>query len=72
MLRALDLAEAVENGDLTPATIAALCLEAIEEREAQLNTFAFFDSDAFEIAGRAGIGPIGAVRPACWRERHHR
>jgi Asp-tRNA(Asn)/Glu-tRNA(Gln) amidotransferase A subunit family amidase len=50
MLRALDLAEAVEAGDMTPSTIAAMCIEAIAEREAGIGAFAHFDRENFEIA----------------------
>ena len=44
MMRALDLAEAVENGDLTPAALVELCAEAQAEF-AHLNVFATLDLD---------------------------
>ncbi len=50
MLKALDLAEAVEAGDLTPTTIAAMANEAIATREAEVRAFTHFDRTAFEIS----------------------
>ncbi|HRE20678.1 MAG TPA: amidase [Rhabdaerophilum sp.] len=44
MMRALDLAEAVENGDLTPAALVELCAEAQAEFS-HLNVFAALDLD---------------------------
>lgn len=44
MMRALDLAEAVENGDLTPTALVELCAEAQAEF-AHLNIFATLDLD---------------------------
>lgn len=44
MMRALDLAEAVENGDLAPAALVELCAEAQAELAA-LNVFATLDLD---------------------------
>ncbi len=46
MMRALDLAEAVENGDITPAGIMELVAEAIAGQEAVLRAFAHLDLDA--------------------------
>lgn len=43
MMRALDLAEAVDAGDLTPTTLIELCAEAILERENALHVFAHLD-----------------------------
>ncbi len=66
MLRALDLAEAIEAGDLSPSTVAAMAIEAMEAREKEIGAFAHFDPERFEIdAARAGVGsglyglPIG-------------
>jgi Asp-tRNA(Asn)/Glu-tRNA(Gln) amidotransferase A subunit family amidase len=49
MLRALDLAEAIENGDMTPRTLAHLCLEQIEAHEDDIHAFAHFDADRYVI-----------------------
>ena len=43
MMRALDLAEAVEAGDLTPAALVELCAEAISAREADIGAFVHLD-----------------------------
>jgi Asp-tRNA(Asn)/Glu-tRNA(Gln) amidotransferase A subunit family amidase len=56
MLRAIDLAEAIEAGDLAPSTIAAMAIEAIAAREDEIGAFAHFDAAAFEIAA-ARIDP---------------
>jgi Asp-tRNA(Asn)/Glu-tRNA(Gln) amidotransferase A subunit family amidase len=60
MLRALDLAEAVENGDLTPSTVLGLALEAVQHYEAEIGAFAHLDVDAAELlAQRLGLGAAG-------------
>ncbi|MCA3675462.1 MAG: amidase, partial [Methylobacterium sp.] len=53
MMRALDLAEAVEAGDLTPATVLELALEAISEREKDILAFTALDMDRARLAARA-------------------
>lgn len=54
MMRALDLAEAVAEEDITPAAVLELCLEAIAEREKDIRAFARLDADAARIeASRA-------------------
>lgn len=54
MMRALDLAEAVENGDLTPAGIVELCAEAIAGQAVDIRAFAHLDLDGARVrAGRA-------------------
>ena len=53
MMRALDLAEAVDAGDLTPTTLIELCAEAVGEREASIKAFAHLDLAAARLnAGR--------------------
>ncbi|CAN1540268.1 GatA Asp-tRNAAsn/Glu-tRNAGln amidotransferase A subunit and related amidases [Rhabdaerophilaceae bacterium] len=66
MMRALDLAEAVDAGDLTPATILELAIEAISDREDEIRAFAALDLDlarikAARIASQGGFFglPIG-------------
>jgi Asp-tRNA(Asn)/Glu-tRNA(Gln) amidotransferase A subunit family amidase len=59
MMRALDLAEAVEAGDLTPATVLELALEAIEAREGEIRAFATLDIDRARLAARAIPGTDG-------------
>ncbi len=59
MMRALDLAEAVEAGDLTPATVLELALEAIDEREKDIRAFAALDPDRARLAARAIPGTDG-------------
>ncbi len=61
MMRALDLAEAVENGDLTPAALVELCAEAQAEF-AHLNVFATLDLDGARARAsrlRADCGLFG-------------
>lgn len=59
MMRALDLAEAVEAGDLTPATVLELALEAIEARETDIRAFAHLDPDRARILARRIPGTEG-------------
>lgn len=59
MMRALDLAEAIEAGDLTPATVLELALEAIGEREKEIRAFAHLDIDRARMAARACAGTDG-------------
>jgi Asp-tRNA(Asn)/Glu-tRNA(Gln) amidotransferase A subunit family amidase len=59
MMRALDLAEAVEAGDLTPATVLELALEAIEAREAGIRAFAHLDPDCARVLARHIPGTEG-------------
>lgn len=66
MMRALDLAEAVDAGDLTPATVLELAIEAIEAREGDIRAFAALDLDlarmkATRIKGNGGLFglPVG-------------
>jgi Asp-tRNA(Asn)/Glu-tRNA(Gln) amidotransferase A subunit family amidase len=60
MLRALDLAEAIEARDLTPRNLAQLTLEAITEREGDIHAFAHFEPNRFvlEAARHAGQGAL--------------
>lgn len=59
MLRALDLAEAIDGGDMTPATVAEVVIEAIEAREADVRAFAHVDLDRLRIAAqRVRPGPL--------------
>lgn len=59
MMRALDLAEAVEAGDLTPVTILELAIEAIEAREAKIKAFAHLDFDRARVLARRIPGTDG-------------
>ncbi|MBN8534162.1 MAG: amidase [Rhizobiales bacterium] len=59
MMRALDLAEAIEAGDLTPATVLELSLEAIEVREADIRAFAHLDPDRARVMARHIPGTDG-------------
>lgn len=59
MMRALDLAEAVEAGDLTPATVLELALEAIEARETDIRAFAHLDPDRARVLARHIPGTEG-------------
>lgn len=59
MMRALDLAEAVESGDLTPSTVLELALESIEAREADIRAFAHLDFDRARILARRTPGNDG-------------
>ena len=53
-MRALDLAEAIESGDLAPAAIVELVAEAVSVREAEIKAFAHLDLDAARLnASRA-------------------
>jgi Asp-tRNA(Asn)/Glu-tRNA(Gln) amidotransferase A subunit family amidase len=64
MMRALDLAEAVDAGDLTPAALVELCAERIAGEEAHLRAFAHLDPDAARMraARMAGTGgPSGGL-----------
>lgn len=49
MMRALDLAEAVEAGDLTPAALVELVAEAIAVREKHILAFAHVDLDGARV-----------------------
>lgn len=53
MMRALDLAEAVEAGDITPAVIVEMCAERAREHEG-LNLFAHLDLDGARVAAARG------------------
>lgn len=59
MMRTLDLAEAVEAGDLNPATVLELALEAISEREKDILAFTALDMDRARLAARAIPGNDG-------------
>jgi Asp-tRNA(Asn)/Glu-tRNA(Gln) amidotransferase A subunit family amidase len=59
MMRALDLAEAVEAGDLTPSTLLELSLEAIEARESGIKAFAHLDPDRARVLARQIPGTDG-------------
>ncbi|MGL5446078.1 MAG: amidase [Rhabdaerophilum sp.] len=59
MMRALDLAEAVEAGDLTPTTILELAIEATEAREAEIKAFAHLDLDRARVLVKRISGTDG-------------
>lgn len=50
MLRALELAEALEAGDLAPATVVELIAEAMTEQEPRIKAFAAVDLDRLRLA----------------------
>ena len=60
MLRALDLAEALEAGDLSPRGVVELIAEAVDRDEARIKAFAHLDLDALRIEASAhpGNGPL--------------
>ncbi len=60
MMRALDLAEAIEAGDLTPATVLELALEAIEDREKDIRAFAALDVDRARLQPEPFPVPTGS------------
>lgn len=49
MLRALDLAEAIDAGDLTPAAVLELAAEAIAEHEGAIKAFAHLDLETARV-----------------------
>jgi Asp-tRNA(Asn)/Glu-tRNA(Gln) amidotransferase A subunit family amidase len=53
MMRALDLAEAIEAGDLTPSTVIEMAAEAIAEREGDVRAFAHLDLDRARLLARS-------------------
>ena len=62
MLRALDLAEALDEGDITPQAVLELCAQAIEAREAELGCFVHLDLERARIfAARRITGPLGGL-----------
>lgn len=62
MLRALDLAEALDEGDITPQAVLELCAQAITAREAELGCFEHLDLDRARIlACRRPKGPLGGL-----------
>ncbi|HRK24797.1 MAG TPA: amidase [Beijerinckiaceae bacterium] len=62
MLRALDLCEALEAGDLAATTIVEWIAEAVAEREAGLSTFAHLDLDRLRLEARQpASGPLGGL-----------
>lgn len=60
MLRALDLAEAIDAGDLTPAAALELAAEAIGERERDLKVFAHLDLETARIKAQR-LKPEGGL-----------
>ncbi len=70
MLKALDLAEALEEGDITPRAVLELCAEAIAARESELNCFVHLDLERARIL--ASNRSAGLGRPADRREGHYR
>jgi len=59
MLRALDLAEALDAGDLAVSGVVELIAEAIAAREADIGAFAHLDLDALRAAAlRPQSGPL--------------
>ncbi len=59
MMRALDLAEAVENGDLTPAGIVELCAEAIASQGVDIRAFTHLDLDGARVKAARMKAPAG-------------
>lgn len=59
MMRALDLAEAVEAGDLTPAALVELSAEAIGAQEADLRCFVNLDLERARIKASRMTTPGG-------------
>lgn len=49
MMRALDLAEAVESGDITAAALVELCAEAIAARESDIRAFTCLDLEGARV-----------------------
>lgn len=59
MLRALDLVEALEAGDLAPSGLVELIAEAVAEREAVIGAFAHLDLGSLRVAAQHGRrGPL--------------
>lgn len=58
MMRALDLAQAVEEGDITPAALVELCAERARESE-HLNLFAHLDLERARVHAQACPGDDG-------------
>ena len=58
MLRALDLAEALEAGDLAPSGVVELIAEAVDAREAEILAFAHLDLDRLRLDAQ-GARPSG-------------
>lgn len=52
-MRALDLARSVDEGDLSPSTLATFVIEAVADRDGAIGAFAHFDPGALELAARA-------------------
>ena len=61
MLRALDLAEALEAGDLAPSGVVELIAEAVDAREAEILAFAHLDLDRLRLDAQ-GARPSGDLR----------
>lgn len=59
MMRARDLAEAVEAGDLTPAALVELCAERIAAEEAEIRAFAHLDLEAARLRAARLAGDDG-------------
>lgn len=60
MMRALDLAEAVEAGDLTPSALVELCAEAIASQPFDVRAFAHLDLDGARTRA-AHLQPKGGL-----------
>lgn len=58
-MRLLDLAEAIDAGDITPSTVMTLAAEAIAAREGEVKAFAHLDLDAARIAADRRGGDDG-------------
>lgn len=62
MLRALDLAEALHDGDITPRAVLELCQEAIASREEELGCFEHLDLERARIlAEQPAAGLLGGL-----------
>lgn len=62
MLRALDLAEALDEGDITPRAVLELCSEAIAAREDELGCFVHLDLERARIlAEQPARGLLGGL-----------
>lgn len=62
MLKALDLAEALDEGDITPRAVLELCAEAIAAREAELNCFVHLDLERARILAEQPVsGPLAGL-----------
>lgn len=69
MLRALDLAEALFEGDLTPSSVVELIAEAVAAREPEVGAFAHLDLDSLRLeAARGGFDGGLAGLPVAFKD----